>query len=166
MCLSQTNESLKLRQKNEKLSKACCRDQYSTVVAWLNVLQSKNHTNKLNMNKYGFLLLSPKQRTWRSDNSVDTELVSLVWIHLYNWFLWLSVCLPGSSGLPERQYSSFNSAVSFLKFFYLSVISNRFVKFNLKMKFNIFQVCCFCWLIESCLDYTSFSLFQWWCFIQ
>ena len=32
-----------------------------------------------------------------------------------------NICLPGDTGVPELQYSSFNSAVTFLKYFSLPI---------------------------------------------
>ena len=52
----------------------------------------------------------------------------------------LTLCLPGDNGVPELQYSNFNSAVTFLEYFTYLIVSNRLVKFNMEIKFNKFLV--------------------------
>ena len=55
-------------------------------------------------------------------------------------FIFLNLCLPGDTSVTELQYSSFHSAVTFLKYFTYVIISNKLVKFNIGIKFNIFSV--------------------------
>ena len=52
----------------------------------------------------------------------------------------LNLCLPGDTGVPELQYSSFNSVLTYLKCFTYLIISNSLVKFDIEIKFNIFSV--------------------------
>ena len=52
----------------------------------------------------------------------------------------LTLYLPGKTGVLELQYSSFNSAATFQKYFTYLIISTRLVKFNMEIKFNIFSV--------------------------
>ena len=62
--------------------------------------------------------------------------------YLLNSFkiFYLTLRLPGDTGVPELQYSIFNSAVTFKKYCTNLIISNRLVKLNIKIKFNVFPV--------------------------
>ena len=44
------------------------------------------------------------------------------------------------TGVPKLHYSRFNSAVTLLKYFTYLIISDRLVKFNMEIKFNICSV--------------------------
>ena len=52
----------------------------------------------------------------------------------------LTLCVPGDTGVSELQYLSFNSVVTFKKCFIYLIISNRLVKSNMKIRFNILLV--------------------------
>ena len=55
-------------------------------------------------------------------------------------FSLLAFCLLGGIGVPELQYSSFNSSVTFQKCFIYLIISNRLAKFHMEIKFNLLTV--------------------------
>ena len=55
-------------------------------------------------------------------------------------FSLLAFYLLGGIGVPELQYSSFNSSVTFQKCFTYLIISNRRAKFHMEIKFNLLTV--------------------------